>query len=89
MKSVNLREADGKDTEVPLKTRVDGEGTSSWVHGGNVLHILHIFEGLFLAIIPVFVVQMLTEKERGKSCVNYILIHSKVPSIWVFVLPGG
>lgn len=57
--AVDLREADCKDTEVPLETAVDGEAASSWVHGGNVLDILDILEGLLLTIIPVIVVQML------------------------------
>ena len=66
---VNLWEADGKDTEVSLKTRVDCEGAGSWVHGGNVLDVLHVLEGLFLAVVPVFVVQMLlyTERKRERS----------------------
>ena len=65
--SRDLRKADGKDAEMSLKTRVDCEGAGSWVHGGNVLDVLHVLEGLFLAVVPVFVVQMLFYRERKRE----------------------
>ena len=59
MCSVYLRETDGKHTEVSLEACVDGEATSSRIHGGNVLDILYLFQSLLLAVVPVIVIQVL------------------------------
>ena len=56
---VYLRETDGKHAEVSLEACVDGEAASGGVHGGNVLHVLYILQGLFLTVVPVLIVQML------------------------------
>ena len=50
-----------------LQSCVDGEATGSRVHGGYVLYVLYVFQDLFLAVVPVSVVQML-----GKMCSGYI-----------------
>ena len=46
-------EADSKHTEVSLKTRIDGETTSSRVHAGYILYIVNLLQCELVTIIPV------------------------------------
>ena len=45
--------------EVPLQPCVDGEATSSGIHGGYILAVVDLFENLFGSVVPMVVVQML------------------------------
>lgn len=51
-----------KDTEMPLKARVYGEGASRGVHGTNILHVVDVLESVFCSVIPVAIVKMLAYK---------------------------
>ena len=53
-------EAHGKHTEVALQSRVDGEATSGGVHAGHVLHVVDLLEGQLLPVVPVLVVEVLS-----------------------------
>ncbi len=46
--------------EVPLQPCVDGEATSSGIHGGHILTVVDLFENLFGSVVPMIVVQMLS-----------------------------
>ena len=53
---------------MPLQSGVDGEATSGRVHGCHILHIVHLLESLLLSVVPVVVVQMLSDQCVGLHC---------------------
>lgn len=55
-----------------LKSRIYEEGTSSWVHSTNVKSIFDIFKGELAAIIPMFVILMLSYKSNSSLGVIFI-----------------
>ena len=69
--SIETRERNGENGEVSLKSRIDGERTSGRVHTRNVLTVVDFFERKFGSIIPVRVIQVLSnESVRLHSAVS-------------------
>ena len=67
-------ELDGTEEEVTLQTRVDHEGTGSWVHSGNIHGALNFLNSELGSVIPMLVVLVLTDK--GDGTLSIILIES-------------
>ena len=62
-----------------LQSWIDCEAAGSGVHGGNILHVLDVFQSLLLAIVPVLVVQMLVDRECVCVCtITYSHIHNHI-----------
>ena len=51
-----------EDAKVSQKSRIDGETTGGRIHARYVLAFLNVLQGEFGSIVPVPVVQMLTDK---------------------------
>jgi hypothetical protein len=64
-----LGERNSKGPEVTLKTRVDLERTSSWVHASCVKGVLDVLQGQLGAIIPVIVIFVLSQKRDSSLSV--------------------
>jgi len=62
-----------------LETRVHEEGTSSRVHGTNVKGILDILKSKLIAIIPMLIILVLSDKSNGSlSVVSIESRHVKI-----------
>ena len=58
-----------------LKTRVDVESTSSWIHCGNELGVLDVHKRQLVLIIPMLIVSVLSEESN--SCLGVIRIWTR------------
>ncbi len=52
LQGVHTREADGKDTEVPLESWVDGEAACGGVHAGHILDVVDLLQGELVSVVP-------------------------------------
>mmetsp|Transcript_31209 Transcript_31209/g.79124 ORF Transcript_31209/g.79124 Transcript_31209/m.79124 type:complete len:1071 (+) Transcript_31209:5803-9015(+) len=59
------REANGKDHEMALETRVDDKGAAGGVHGAHKLHVLDDAKLQLGHVVPVLVVHVLPEQRDG------------------------
>ena len=46
------REHNREGGKVPLQPWVDCEAACSWIHAGNVLHIMNVFLGQLVPVVP-------------------------------------
>jgi hypothetical protein len=59
-----LGEGNSEGPEMSLKARINLEGTSSRVHASSVQSVLNVLKGELVAIIPVLVVLVLSQKRN-------------------------
>jgi len=62
LERVQTGEGNGKHWKVSLETWVDCEWTSSWIHARHVLAIVDFLQRQLSSIVPMRVIQMLTDK---------------------------
>jgi hypothetical protein len=59
---IMARETDGKYTKMSLQSRINSEAASCWIHGRNILCIVNFFQSKLGSVIPVAIVQMLSNQ---------------------------
>ena len=73
------REDNRECGKVSLQPRVDCEAACSWIHAGNILHIVNVLLGQLVPVIPVPVIHVLADKGvRPNSPVEIDLRHVHV-----------
>jgi len=76
-------EADGEHGEVAQQTRVDGEGAGRRVHAGHVLRVEDVLQSQFRPVVPVAVVQVLSQQRVRLHCA--VRVHLKMGQIEAFL----
>ena len=62
LQSIRAWKAESENAEVALQASVDGEGSSGLVHARNILSVGNLLQGELVTIVPMAVVQMLTNQ---------------------------
>ena len=65
---VQSREAECKHREMPLQTGVDGETPRGGIHARHVLRVVDVLEGKLRAVVPMAVVEVLTDQSVWLYC---------------------
>ena len=61
-----------------LQPLVDCETSSSWIHTGYVLCVVNVFKGELVTIIPMIIVEMLTDQCVRLNCTVIIFLKYEI-----------